>query len=149
MHMLAPLDRTAKTLGAPTRLTIVSSENHFWAKFKELQAPNVLAQLDSYRDCFKGMDKVNIERYSTSKLLNVLWTRELSERVGRMKLDIVINTVNPGLCASSLHKTDPNASKAVKLIAYTSAQGGHCLTDAATLHGDVRGAYLSEQQVKE
>ncbi|KAL2754838.1 hypothetical protein ACRALDRAFT_1071479 [Sodiomyces alcalophilus JCM 7366] len=148
VHMLAPLDRTAKALGAPGRLTIVSSENHFWAKFKERKAPNMLAELDTYRDCFRGLDKANIERYSTSKLLNVLWMRELSDRARKMQLDIVINTVNPGFCASSLHRTDPQASTAVNLIAWTAAQGGHCLTDAATLHGDARGAYISEQKVK-
>ncbi|SPO01920.1 uncharacterized protein DNG_04593 [Cephalotrichum gorgonifer] len=149
VHMLSPLSRTAKLLGSPTRLTIVSSENHFWANFKELQAVNTRAQLDSYRDCFRGLDRINIEEYSTSKLLNVLWMCELSGRAGKMGLDIVINSVNPGLCASSLHCTDPQATRAVRLIAYTSAQGGYCLTDAVVLHGEARGAYLSEQSVKD
>ncbi|ROT40786.1 short-chain dehydrogenase/reductase SDR [Sodiomyces alkalinus F11] len=148
VHMLAPLDRTAKALGTPGRLTIVSSENHFWAKFKERHAPHMLAELDAYRECFKGLDKMNIERYSTSKLLNVLWTRELSDRAAKLQLDVVINTVNPGFCASSLHRTDPQATTAVNLIAWTSAQGGHCIADAAALHGEVRGAYISEQKVK-
>lgn len=146
--MLGPLDRTAKATGSPGRLTIVSSENHFWAKFRELKAPNALAELDTYRECFKGSDRTNIERYSTSKLLNVLWTRELSGRSEKLKFDIVINTVNPGLCASGLHQSDPQASVAVRVIAWTSAQGGHCLTDAATLHEEENGAYVSEQEVK-
>ncbi|KAI3316578.1 short-chain dehydrogenase/reductase SDR [Xylariaceae sp. AK1471] len=148
LHMLGPLDRTAKANGYPGRLTIVSSENHFWAKFKELKGPNALKELDVSRACFKGLDKMNIERYSTSKLLNVLWVRELSARTSRLKLDIVINTVNPGFCASSLHRADPQASKAVTLIAWTAAQGGHCLADAVTLHGENHGAYVSEQKVK-
>lgn len=148
VHMLVPLDRTAKALGTPTRLTIVSSENHFWAKFKELKAPNALAELDTAKACFKGMSRANIERYSTSKLLNVLWMRELNARAARLHLDIVINTVNPGFCASSLHRSDPQAGKAVKLLAWTAEQGGHNLADAATKHAEDRGAYISEQIVK-
>ncbi|RYP51841.1 hypothetical protein DL768_002917 [Monosporascus sp. mg162] len=148
LHLLTPLDRTAKTTGSPGRLTIVSSENHFWAKFKELKAPNALAELDTYRGCFKGMERVNIERYSTSKLLNVLWTRELSARVANSKLNIVINTVNPGFCASELHRADPQASKATRLLAWTAQQGGHCLADAATRHIEDHGAYISEQITK-
>ncbi|KAJ8129004.1 hypothetical protein O1611_g4629 [Lasiodiplodia mahajangana] len=148
LHMLGPLETTAKTNGTPGRLTIVSSENHFWAKFKELNAPNVIKELNTSRACFQGFDKTSIERYSTSKLLNVLWTRELSKRTWDLGMNIVINTVNPGFCASSLHRADPNAGKAVSLLGWTAAQGGHCLADAVTCHGGSHGIYLSEQKVK-
>ncbi|KAI0425448.1 short-chain dehydrogenase/reductase SDR [Xylaria sp. FL1042] len=148
LHVLGPLDRTAKATGSPGRLTIVSSEVHFWAKFKELNAANALKELDINRDCFKGLEKMSNERYNTSKLLNVLWMRELSARVSKLKLNVVINTVNPGFCASSLHRADPQASKAVNLLAWTAAQGGHCLTDAVMLHAEDHGAYISEQTVK-
>ncbi|KAF7538425.1 hypothetical protein G7054_g2970 [Neopestalotiopsis clavispora] len=148
LHLLGPLDRTSKELGSRTRLTIVSSENHFWAKFKELKAPNVLHELDENRSCFKGADKYNIERYSTSKLLNVFWMRELSARASKLSLDVVINTVNPGFCASSLHRSDAMATRATNLIAWTAAQGGHCLSDAVTLHEEEHGAYISEQTIK-
>jgi NAD(P)-dependent dehydrogenase (short-subunit alcohol dehydrogenase family) len=46
VHLVVPLSRTAKALGKPTRMTIVSSENHFWAKFKELKAPNTLLTVE-------------------------------------------------------------------------------------------------------
>lgn len=145
LHVLEALDRTAKKLSSPGRLTIVSSENHFWCKATELKASNMLAELDSNKACFQGS---SMERYNTSKLLNVLWVRELSDRVSKAKLNIVINTVNPGFCASSLHRSDPQAAKAVSLLAWTAAQGGHCLSDAATQHGANPGAYISEQAVK-
>lgn len=90
----------------------------------------------------EGMD-----RYNTSKLLNILWLRELSKKVSP---DIVINGVNPGLCASTLHRSDstPGANQFNKLFAWTPVQGGHCLVDAAVLHPTDRGAYISEQTVK-
>ncbi|KAJ6789429.1 hypothetical protein PWT90_00230 [Aphanocladium album] len=147
-YVLEPLDRTTKSVGQPTRLTIVSSENHFWAKFREQDAPNILEALDANEECFKGKDKSNIERYSTSKLLNVLWMRELNARAAKLKFDIIINTVNPGFCDSSLHRSDESTRSAVKLIAWTSAQGASVITDAATRHDGDRGAYLSDQQVK-
>ncbi|ETS81669.1 hypothetical protein PFICI_06671 [Pestalotiopsis fici W106-1] len=148
LHMLEPLHRTAEATGISGRLTIVSSENHFWAKFRELRAQNALEELDTSRACFKGLDKLNIERYSTSKLLNVLWMRQLSARSAALGLHVTINTVNPGFCASSLHRSDASASMAVNLFAWTAMQGGHCLVDAATRHENQHGVYISEQTVK-
>ncbi|KAH9905771.1 NAD(P)-binding protein [Xylariomycetidae sp. FL2044] len=145
--LLGPLRATKRTTGTPTRLTIVSSENHFWPRLKEVKGPDTLAEMDKPETFGKGMD-----RYNTSKLLNVLWTRELSARVGGGGgggSDVIINTVNPGFCQSSLHRADASGASFVKLIGWTAAQGGHNLTDAATQHeGDGHGAYISEQVVK-
>lgn len=146
--MLQPLHDTAESIGRPTRLTFVSSENHFWSRFREQNAPNILAALDANEECFKGKDRRNIERYSTSKLLNILWMRELNSRTAKMKLHVIVNAVNPGFCDSSLHRSDEAARSAVKFIAWTSVQGASAITDAATGHADGRGAYISEQQVK-
>ena len=44
-----------------------------------------------------------MDRYNTSKLLNILWLRELSSKVGP---NLIVNGVNPGLCASTLHRSD-------------------------------------------
>ncbi|KAI0805847.1 NAD(P)-binding protein [Xylaria sp. FL0064] len=132
---------TALLLASKTRLTIVSSENHFWVKLSEINAPNTLECMDTEESFGKGMD-----RYNASKLLNVLWMRELSARAGG---NVIINAVNPGFCQSSLHRTDSSGSSFSKLIGWTAQQGGHCLTDAATQHADNgNGAYISEQAVK-
>ncbi|KAH8435028.1 6-phosphogluconolactonase sol3 [Aspergillus melleus] len=140
--LLPVLQKTASTQGTPSRLTIVTSEMHFWSKFPEKDSPNTLSRLDD-PDSFKpGMD-----RYNTSKLLNVLWLRELSKRAGP---DVVVNGVNPGLCASELHRSDSTPGKKVfnGVVAWSPAQGGHCLVDAVVLHKEERGAYVSEQVVK-
>ncbi|OTA89002.1 hypothetical protein M434DRAFT_115200 [Hypoxylon sp. CO27-5] len=139
--LLVPLKKTAATTGSPARLTIVSSENHFWAKLKEINAPNTLLKMDEKEAFGKGMD-----RYNASKLLNVLWMCELSAKAGN---DVIINAVNPGFCRSTLHRSDSSGSSFANMIGWTPEQGGHCLTDAATLHDkDGHGAYLSEQAVK-
>ncbi|KAI0381179.1 NAD(P)-binding protein [Hypomontagnella monticulosa] len=138
--LLGPLQKTAVATGAPVRLTIVSSENHFWVNLKEVKGPDTLANLDRKETFGKGMD-----RYNVTKLLNVLWMRELSTRAGE---NVVINAVNPGFCRTSLHRSHPGGASFANMIGWTAAQGGHCLTDAATQHPNARGAYISEQTVK-
>ncbi|PYI09450.1 dehydrogenase [Aspergillus sclerotiicarbonarius CBS 121057] len=141
--LLDPLQQTAKKKGTPSRLTIVTSEVHFWTEFKEKNAPDTLARMDEPDSFGQGMD-----RYNSSKLLNVLWLRELNSKTGS---DVIINGVNPGLCASSLHRSDttPGIGTFNTVFAWTPAQGGHCLVDAAVRHPDNRGAYISEQKVKQ
>ncbi|KAJ5546941.1 dehydrogenase [Penicillium frequentans] len=141
--LLDPLQRTPKAdPGQPTRLTVVTSEVHFWTEFEQKDAPNTLARLDEPSLFGKGMD-----RYNTSKLLNVLWLRELSSRVGP---ELIVNGVNPGLCASTLHRSDttPGIKSFNRIFAWTSVQGGHNLVDAAVQHSEAQGAYLSEQGIK-
>lgn len=86
-----------------------------------------------------------MDRYNVSKLLDLLWLRELSTKVGN---DVIINGVNPGLCASSLHRAHEGVSGFNKVFAWTAEQGGHCLADAATQHEKHQGAYISEQVIK-
>lgn len=88
-----------------------------------------------------------MDRYNTSKLLNILWLRELSSKVGP---NLIVNGVNPGLCASTLHRSDttPGINTFNKVFAWTAAQGGHNLVDAAVQHLQAQGAYLSEQAIK-
>lgn len=139
--LLGPLKATATSKGTRTRLTIVSSENHFWVKFDEVDAPNTLERMDTEESFRKGMS-----RYNASKLLNILWMRELSAKAGD---NVIINAVNPGFCQSSLHRTDSSGTSFSRLIGWTAEQGGHCLTDAATQHlDDGHGGYISEQTVK-
>ncbi|KAI0841457.1 NAD(P)-binding protein [Hypoxylon sp. FL0890] len=139
--LLGPLKKTAAATGLPSRLTIVTSENHFWAKLKEINAPNTLLKMDGKETFGKGMD-----RYNASKLLNVLWMRELSVKADT---SVIINAVNPGFCRSTLHRSDSSGSSFANIVGWTPQQGGHCLTDAATRHDkDGHGAYISEQTVK-
>ncbi|KAI0147233.1 NAD(P)-binding protein [Xylariaceae sp. FL1272] len=138
--LLPPLEKTATESGSPTRLTIVSSENHFWVKLKEIKGPETLAHLDDEATFGKDMD-----RYNITKLLNVLWMRELSARANG---NIVINAVNPGFCKSSLHRNHPGGASFANMIGWTAAQGGYCLTNAAIQHPESKGAYISEQAVK-
>ncbi|KAI1389026.1 NAD(P)-binding protein [Hypoxylon trugodes] len=135
--LLGPLRRTGDATGTPARLTIVSSENHFWVKLKVIKGPDTLARMDDKETFGKDMD-----RYNLTKLLNVLWMRELSTRASR---NVVINAVNPGFCRSGLHRSHSSGASFANMVGWTATQGGHALTDAATQHPQDHGAYISEQ----
>jgi NAD(P)-dependent dehydrogenase (short-subunit alcohol dehydrogenase family) len=143
LQVLPMLQKTAKATGKPSKLTIVSSEGHFWIPFKERTAPNILKRMDDQETFGKQQS-----RYYTTKLLNVLWTRELAERVTRS--EVIVNTVNPGFCYSGLHRHETSGLIRPFLWAFgwTTQQGAHCLTDALVGHEDSHGQYLSEQNIK-
>lgn len=112
-------------------MTITSSDVHMSTPFKEKSAPNILHRLDEKAAFPKPPD-----RYHVSKLLNVLWTRELASKV-KVK-EIIINTVNPGLCHSSLHRDNSSAAlKYVKKVfARTTDEGGRTIVDAAAVQDE-------------
>jgi retinol dehydrogenase-12 len=142
--LISTLRKTVKTTGTPVRMTIVSSEGHFWIPFHEKTASNILARMDEPESFGTKM-----QRYYTTKLLNVLWMRELANRINTD--EIIINTVNPGFCYSGLHRYETTGiiNIFLWLLGWTSEQGGHCLADALVVHDDSHGKYLSEQRVTE
>ncbi|KAJ4354137.1 uncharacterized protein N0V89_005870 [Didymosphaeria variabile] len=140
LAILPALKHTAQRYNTPSRLIIVSSEGHFWIPFKERSAGKILAKMDE-EETFGTQQ----QRYYTSKLLNVLWTRELASKVD--KEEVVVNTVNPGFCYSGLHRHSASVINVfLWLFAWTPEQGGRCLTDALVKHEDSHGQYLSDQR---
>jgi len=140
LQVLPILSKTSNVTGKPSRLTIVSSEGHFWIPFHERTAPNILARMDE-----KETFGTQMNQYYTTKLLNVLWTRELASKAGKDK--VIINTVNPGFCHSGLHR---HSSGFINIflwaLAWTTQQGGYCLADALVEHEDSHRQYISEQK---
>jgi retinol dehydrogenase-12 len=88
-----------------------------------------------------------MQRYYTSKLLNVLWTKELAARIDSK--EVLINTVNPGFCYSGLHRHESTGIIKIFLwlFGWSNEQGGHCLVDALLEHEDSHGEYVSLQRV--
>ncbi|EED24217.1 short-chain dehydrogenase, putative [Talaromyces stipitatus ATCC 10500] len=111
----SPLQATARSTGTPSRLTIVTSEVHFWTDFNEQKASNIIEELDNPSSSKKG----SMDRYNVSKLLDLLWLRELSTKVGS---DVTVNGVNPGLCASALHRSHEGSSGFNKVFASPEGQ---------------------------
>ena len=137
--LLPSLRNTAAETSKPSRLVITSSEVHMWTSFKERSAPNIIASLDDQSNWG------NPDRYNVSKLLNVLWTRELASKVNAS--DIIVNTVNPGLVKSTLHRENTNAMEAkfTEFFGWTTEEAARTLVNAAIIQGpQSHGGYLSE-----
>jgi len=92
-----------------------------------------------------------------TKLLNVFFARELNERLRDKPL--IVNTVNPGFCYSSLRRNFSSRRAALfnwlmeKLLARTSEQGSRQLIWACVGGKDnvdeLRGAYVSAMKIQE
>lgn len=137
--LLPPLKATAAGYRKPSRITITSSEVHMWTSFKERTAPRILDELDDEKNWG------NPDRYNVSKLLNVLWTRELASKVDASQ--VIINTVNPGLVKSSLYRENTNGieKKFTEFFGRTTEEGARTIIDAAVIQGpQTHGGYLSE-----
>ncbi|KAI4209167.1 MAG: hypothetical protein Q9214_000094 [Letrouitia sp. 1 TL-2023] len=139
IFLLPILRQTATRYRKPSRMTITASEVHMWTPFKEQSAPNIIQELDDEKTWSSP------DRYNVSKLLNVLWARELASKVDSK--DIVINTVNPGLVQSSLHRENTSAAekKFTAFFGWSTEEGGRTLVNAAVAQGpETHGGYMSE-----
>lgn len=112
------LRRSTATTGQTGRIVITSSVMHeevgyrilatidvltkiFEAKFQERQEPSIFEALNKDKKSYIA------DRYNTSKLLEVLLVRSITNAMQQgqhSKGPVILNTVNPGLCHSSLDK---------------------------------------------
>lgn len=153
--LLAPLlQRTAQLSQPPPRLVILASDRHYSSKFKEKSSTSIFLSLND-QSKFSSID-----RYATSKLLDVLLTRELSKRVNNGiagQDDVSICSLNPGLCYSDLLREitgNPilrSFVRFLRLFARTRQQGGGIIIHAAVSPemGHLHGEYLSECEIAE
>lgn len=143
--LLPILQETARRENRPTRLTIVTSVVHWWTPFSEYDSPSILARMDEEGSMQIGNPH---DRYGTTKLLNILWMRQLASKVDPTA--VIVNAVDPGLCTSNLHRYENRTAIHIvtSLFSWTSAQGGHNIANAAVVQGtDSHGAYVSSEQI--
>ena len=134
--------------GAPSRITIVSSEVAAWTAFKEKNSFPLLATLDQ-----KDIKVDLLDRMMVSKLLGQFFLSRLVSIVSPSVA--VINAVSPG----SIHDSEFNrehdktfsgaiAKVAMRRMANTAAVGARMVTDAAVNHGEeTHGEFLSFQKI--
>ncbi|KAI5481407.1 NAD(P)-binding protein [Pseudohyphozyma bogoriensis] len=125
--LLPVLSRTAKRFPSTLKptMTIVGSEVHIWAAFKEKAAPgSILATLNDEKK-FAAND-----RYFLTKLLDLFIARKLATLP--LASDVRISVVNPGMCASELLREMPWLQRVIMgWFSRTSAQGARNLVWAA------------------
>ena len=149
---LPKLKETAKVIGAHTNLVIVGSMQHVFAPSKQLLVPENKSICEALS---KPETADMMGRYELTKLMDQLWERELAERLAASskggKIEVVVNCVNPGWCATELlryYDKGRIVGFIFSLIGRTAEVGSRTLVHALTSGEETHGQYLSECQVK-
>ena len=146
LMMLPKLRETASKYNVKPRLTIVSSEVHYLHTMKkERQQPNML---EYCRDESKA--EMGFQRYSLSKLMEVLYCRQLAPKINEGgKPFIILNYLNPGLCWSGLSPPQLAVRIVMTLIARRTDVGGRTLVSAAAAGRESHGQFMTNGAVIE
>ncbi|KAH7908240.1 short-chain dehydrogenase [Hygrophoropsis aurantiaca] len=153
--MLPHLVKTS-TPEAPSRLVIVSSEAHYLPdKLKNPHKwPKILDMLNSEKYCIRS---IMSQRYYLSKLLELMFVRELCSRLPD-PTPVVVCAPNPGFCYSSLaRETEANPLHKYgfrllrRLLARSTEMGSRTLVHPAVAPDERsrHGRYLSAYKVTE
>ena len=168
--MLLPLmERTAVRWNVETNVTVVASVAHFFVSPHD-HRPSLVCHLltvpPSRQTRFVQKDQPHIfesfrpgsameERYSTTKLLDILIVQELAERLDAGSAGaspVIVNTANPGLCKSSLFRDvffigRVLVAALVFLLGRTGEEGSRALMVAAAGGRETRGKYVDSGMV--
>ncbi|KAK0720672.1 hypothetical protein B0H67DRAFT_600098 [Lasiosphaeris hirsuta] len=141
--LLPSLRRTATQHNTTPYLTIVTSDSHIFAEFSERNAPAIFPT-------FLTTSYPMTDRYTTSKLLSLILTRELAARAPSL---VIINSVNPGFCRSTnLFDSWPVlAAWLLRVVCFPLSRsadtGARVLLAAADGGPESHGAYLESGRV--
>ncbi|OAG41308.1 hypothetical protein AYO21_04471 [Fonsecaea monophora] len=131
-------------------LEIVNSEAHRFSSFKEVNAPDIYATLNDE----KSADMLS--RYPVSKLIGVLFIRELVLRLqerdksgSSTEPPVTITLVNPGLCVSELDRNAPLAGRIAMyilrmILARSTEVGSRTLVYGACAGPGSHGQFMSD-----
>ncbi|KAF7626495.1 hypothetical protein AFLA_013886 [Aspergillus flavus NRRL3357] len=132
------------TKGQTAKEEIIGSEAHRLANF-EINAPDLYAKLNE-REAFSQQP-----RYQVTKLIEVLFTRELIARLKSKTASapfVIINIVNPGFCFSNLDRSGSEPPQIVqimrRILDRTTEVGGRTLVLAAAAPASSHGEFQSD-----
>lgn len=151
LDMLPILRKSGKKYGTVPHLCITSSEVHAFPKFNERKESSIFEALKKNDKAYFG------ERYPVSKLLEVFTVRSLAAQISKgphASEKVILNTVNPGLCHSSLSRQAKgfqalffNLFKAT--FARSTEVGSRTLVACAAAGEESHGKYMSDCVISE
>ncbi|KAI9714566.1 MAG: hypothetical protein M1812_006371 [Candelaria pacifica] len=153
--LLPCLRSSARNWDIEPTISIVSSGAHAYTNFPERKcAGNVFDVLSDEKTARMS------DRYPLSKLLQILLSRALAEKTTtptsktttNLKPRITINTLNPGLCYTSLTRNATGltyiAMKILKwTMAWTAEEGARTLVSAVDIGRESHGEFLNGGRV--
>lgn len=123
-------------------LSFVVSEVHAWTDLPERQNSNIFTALDD-----EEASSI-IQRYPTTKLLEVLLIRELVAARLPAHSRVVVNMLNPGLCHSQLGRDAGWGLWLLKqVLARSTEMGSRTLVAGAAGGPESHGAYMTDGKV--
>lgn len=146
LMILPKLRDTANKLNVLPQLVIISSNTHGWAKFPSVEEnQNISEYLGDEQSA--DMSK----RYELSKLIQILYLRELCAKQAQPR--VVINIVNPGLCKSGISRESTCVDYVFAVIAFLIARstevGSRTEVQAASAGMESHGQYLDNCFIRE
>ncbi|KII95100.1 hypothetical protein PLICRDRAFT_33932 [Plicaturopsis crispa FD-325 SS-3] len=153
--LLPIMERTAKAHSTRPRLVFVSSGLHYFSSIPDdvVQSPKILEKLND-KDYSTSSPKIMKERYTLTKLLNLIFARALSKHVGTSS-GVIVDIVSPGFCYSDLRRDPEYATLFVRVFEWLFAQsaelGSRNLIYAAVggKDSELHGAYVAMSEIRE
>ncbi|KAF4584689.1 NAD(P)-binding domain superfamily protein [Pleurotus pulmonarius] len=155
--LLPQMFKAAELSSSEPRIVIVASMAHQEAKIPEkiFEAPSGLEELSSRAFCDPYVSQT---KYNLAKLLNVVFTRALSEHLPPSQPTIIANSIHPGLCHSNLlNSSNYIMQLLLRLLARPAEEGARQVVWGAVATPDesqggvdsLRGGYVSFSKVVE
>lgn len=154
--VLPKLRETSSKFNVTPMLSIVTSETHGFVNFPKMDSQDVFEKLNDketanmaerYSPQFSSAELAEnmLSRYPMSKLVGILYGRELAARTEKNnKSAVIINFPNPGLCQSELAREGLISVKIMKfLLARSTECGSRTLVNATEAGPESQGQYLS------
>ncbi|ATZ45365.1 hypothetical protein BCIN_01g01610 [Botrytis cinerea B05.10] len=151
--LLPKLKESAKEFDIQPRVSIVASDLHFIAKFKEAKEKEIFKALNDEKT-----SELDLERYATTKLLQVFGVRELAQKLTRdsdsVSPSVIANCMTPGACKSDFHREDQGFDKFKKwllsaLLARSTEAGSRTLVAGIAAGEESHGEYMADCLVAE
>ncbi|KAK9364653.1 NAD(P)-binding protein [Lipomyces kononenkoae] len=101
------------------KMKAAANDSHFFVDFRERSAPEGIFNHMNVKENMNVMD-----RYPTSKLLEVYVVREMAARGGENYPVVTINMVNPGLCESELAREGILQVRVMKFFLARTTEAG-------------------------
>ncbi|KAK3356719.1 NAD(P)-binding protein [Lasiosphaeria hispida] len=139
------LHQTAMKHATQTYITATGSDLYLWANFKERSAPT--------RDLFAALAEKTkktdmLDRYNVSKVLLLLFMRQLASLAPLSSSNVIVNVTAPGFCESELTREyNPAVNYAMKILQRTTEVGSRTLVYGACAGPESHGQYVPECQI--
>lgn len=154
--VLPKLRETSSKFNVTPVLSIVTSETHGFVTFPKMDSQDIFEKLNDketanmaerYSPQFSSAEPAEnmLARYPMSKLVGILYGRELAVRTEKnSKSAVIINFPNPGLCHSELAREGLISLKIMKFFLARSTEcGSRTLVNATEAGHESQGQYLS------